>query len=442
MKTPLKIYKKASFTRDSIAILVYKTGMKKVLERHAVVITGLGTINPLAHNTQETWEKIKQGQSGAAPIEQFDTELLDVKFACEVKNFDPLAHFDKKEIRRIDRFLQLGIVAAREAVEDSGIHEDNIDKSQVACYLGSGMGGLNTIQEQYKNALEKPRRVSPFFIPSVISNMYSGRVSLEYTFGGPNLCMVTACSSSAHAIGEAFRILERGDAKMAVAGGAESTICTLAVAGFSNMKALSKNNDEYQTASKPFDSKRNGFVIGEGAAVLVLENKEHALKRGATIYAELVGYGRNSDAYHETNPQPEGLGASTCMNLALQDAELQASDIGHINTHGTSTPAGDKAETKAILKTFTDTTKYSCTSTKSMTGHTLGAAGALESLITVKALQEQVVPPTINVTDQDAECNIPLVTELRKQNFEYALSNSFGFGGTNASLIFKKWSPS
>jgi len=405
-----------------------------------VVITGFGCITPIGHNIEETWSNIISGVCGAKEITQFDTTSLNVNFACEVKEFNPEDHFDRKQIRRMDRFVQLGLIATKEAIEKSKLNIEKINLAKVGTHIGSGMGGLKSIEDTNKVALSKPNRVSPFYIPSSIANMLSGHVSIKYGFQGPNLCNVTACSSSTHAIGESARIIERGDANVMITGGSEATITVTAVSGFANMKALSKNPNP-QAASRPFDLNRDGFVIGEGSAILVLESLEHALARNAPIYGEIIGYARNSDAFHETNPSPNGRGASECMKLCLEDAEIDVSEVDHINTHGTSTPAGDKAEAEAINSLFGElsSNKILSTSTKSMTGHLLGATGAMEAIFSTLAINNNICPPTINLENQDPECKLNLSNKSREKNINIALTNNFGFGGTNASLIIKQF---
>jgi len=406
-----------------------------------IVVTGMGCVTPLGLNVASTWSSMLEGKSGAQAIKQFDSSVLSVNFACEAHGYDPLEYFDRKELRRLDRFNQFGIVASKEAIEQSGL-KDSVDPTRVGVLLSSGMGGLNTIQEQMKIALTKPNRVSPFFVPTSIANMLPGQVSLRYGFRGPNFTITSACASSAHSIGEGKKMIEAGDADAMIVGGAESTVCVLAVSGFSNMKALSKRNDDPTKASRPFDKARDGFVMGEGAGVLVIESEESAKARGATIFAELIGYGRNADAYHETSPREDGSSAAACMELAIKDAGIKASDVDHVNTHGTSTPVGDIAESKAINLCFGEhaKSKLLCTSTKSMTGHLLGAAGAVEAIACIQALRESVIPPTINLEDQDPDCAIQVVANEKKAaDLNIALSNGFGFGGTNASLIFKRF---
>lgn len=388
-----------------------------------------------------TWEALLQGRSGAAPITQFDASRLDVNFACEVKGFDAAAYIDKKELRRMDRFIQLGIAASMQAIADSRIDSATISKERIAVILASGMGGLPFIETQHKIGLERPDRMTPFFIPAVISNLLAGQVSIKYGFQGLSYCTVSACSSSAHALGEAARLIERGDADVVVAGGSEATVCMLGIAGFANMRALSTRNNAPEKASRPFDLGRDGFVMGEGAATLVLESLESAEARGAQVYAEIAGYGANSDAYHMTSPSEGGEGAARCMVLAMDDAEVAPNEIDHINMHGTSTPQGDVAETKAIHRVFGAHAKnINCLSTKSMTGHLLGAAGALEAASTVMVLKTGRIPPTINLDQPDPACDLNYTPHRAvDRKVSYALSNSFGFGGTNASLLLRRF---
>lgn len=409
-----------------------------------IVITGAGTVNPLGNTVSESWNALIEGRSGAATVSSCDLSDLDVQFACEVKNYDPTTYVPAKELRRMDRFIQLGLGAAAQAIDQAQIDSDSVDKSRIGVYLASGMGGLPGIESAHETFLTK-KRLSPFFIPQVIPNMLAGQVSIRFGFQGPNFSIASACSSSAHAIGEAARLIERGDAEICVAGGSEAAVSRLGIQGFAAMKALSTRNEAPEKASRPFDKGRDGFVMGEGAAVLVLESLESAEKRGATVIAELVGYGANSDAFHMTSPTEDGSGAAACIRLALADAEIEGSKIDVINMHGTSTPAGDPAESLGIQNAFGEHAKnIHCTSSKSMTGHLLGGAGALEGLFSCLYLKEQVVSPTINLDDQDDSC--PLNYTPNKsvradgaKSFEYALSNSFGFGGTNASLVFKRF---
>lgn len=405
-----------------------------------IVVTGLGCLSPLGNDVESTWNGLLEGRSGAAPITHFDASALDTKFACEVKNFDPATYIPKKDIRRMDRFIQLGFAASMQAIAQAKLDESGIAKDRIGVLLACGMGGLPFIETQHKIALERPDRVSAFFIPSVIANLLAGQVSIAKGYQGPNHCLVSACSSSAHAIGEAARLIERGDADAVVCGGAEATICLLGMAGFSAMKALSTRNDEPARASRPFDTGRDGFVMGEGAAVFVIESLASAEKRGATILGEIAGYALNADAYHMTSPSEGGEGAARCMRLALADAELDPTAVDHINMHGTSTHAGDIAESTAIRTVFgAHADKINCVSTKSMTGHLLGAAGAVESIITLLALARDICPPTINLENPDPQCTLNYTSQGPvKRSLRTALTNSFGFGGTNATLVLKK----
>lgn len=382
-----------------------------------------------------------KGVSGVGTITQFDAAQYSCRIAGEVKGYQADQHIPIKDIKKMERFIQFALVASDEALKGSGIDKEKEDLDRIGCCIGVGLGGLAEIQAQHKELMEKgPRRVSPFFIPMVIANLAAGQVSIRYGFRGPNTCITTACSSSSHSIGEAMRLIQRGDVDVMVAGGAEAVICELGVAGFCALRALSSRNDEPTRASRPFDKDRDGFVMGEGAAVLILENLEHAQKRGAKILAEIVGYGLNADAYHMTQPSPNGEGGANCMRLALKDAKLSADRIGYVNAHGTSTPIGDIMETTAIKSVFRDhAKKLTVSSTKSMTGHLLGAAGAIEAMYCVQALMNQVVPPTINLENPSPECDLNYVANrAQERKLDYALSNSFGFGGTNGCLILKK----
>lgn len=405
-----------------------------------MVITGLGTVSPVGLDVESTWQSIINGRSGAAAIQGFDASNLDVKFACEVKNFDPTVYIPKKEQRRMDRFIQLGVAASLQAIAHAKLDEKPVPAERIATYLASGMGGLPMIEAQHSIGLERPDRMTPFLIPAIIPNLVAGQVSIMKGYRGPSFCLVSACSSSGHAIGEAARLIERGDADVVVAGGSEGVVCMMGVAGFANMKALSQRNDAPEKASRPFDIGRDGFVIGEGAATVILESLESAEKRGAEILGEVVGYGANSDAYHMTSPSEGGEGGARCMRLALEDAGLDASQVGHVNMHGTSTPQGDVAETLAIHSVFGANAKnINCVSTKSMTGHLLGAAGALEAIITCLALRRGVLPPTINLDNPDPRCDLNYTPHKAvERRVDYALSNSFGFGGTNVSLALKR----
>ncbi|BAT72112.1 3-oxoacyl-[acyl-carrier-protein] synthase II [Thermosulfidibacter takaii ABI70S6] len=406
-----------------------------------VVVTGIGCVTPLGNNVKESWEKLIKGVSGIGPITKFDASNLSSRIAGEVKNFDPTPYFDKKELKRTDPFLQYTIAAAEEAIKDSELNLDKINRDEVGVLIGSGIGGLQTIQENCQIlATRGPRRISPFFIPMAIINMASAMVAMRYGFKGPQNAVVTACATGTNAIGDAFKIVQRGDAPIVIAGGAEAAICPLGVAGFSVMRALSTRNDEPEKASRPFDKERDGFVIGEGAGVLVLEDYEHAKKRGAHIYAEIVGYGMSSDAFHITMPDENGEGAALAMTRALKDAGVNPEELDYINAHGTSTPLNDKTETLAIKKVFGDYAyKLPISSNKSMIGHLLGAAGAVEAIFTIKTIEEGIIPPTINYEYPDPECDLDYVpNEAREKEVKVAMSNSFGFGGVNACLVFRK----
>ncbi|MBE6419611.1 MAG: beta-ketoacyl-[acyl-carrier-protein] synthase II [Akkermansiaceae bacterium] len=410
-----------------------------------IVITGIGAVSPLGNTAAETWAAMKEGRSGIGIIESIDTTPFPVHIAGEVKNFDATPYFkkDPKAVRRCDRFEQLAMGAAVMAMEDAGLDPEKVDKNRVGVMIGSGIGGLGIHSTNCETLVTSgPRRVSPFCIPYMITNMASGMVSMDYGFGGPNMSISTACATSNHCIGEAWRIMKFGDADVMICGGAEATVLPIGITGFANMKALSTRNDDPATASRPYDVDRDGFVMSEGAGVIILETLEHAQARGARILAELVGYGLSADAYHLTSPMPEGEGASRCMQMALEHAGLKPEDVNYINTHGTSTSLGDICETKAIKRTFGDYAKNGLvvSSTKSMTGHLLGAAGAIELLACVMAIQENFVPPTINVFNQDPECDLDVCPNVgRSMQVDVALSNSFGFGGHNASIIVKRF---
>ncbi|HHU83160.1 MAG TPA: beta-ketoacyl-ACP synthase II [Firmicutes bacterium] len=407
-----------------------------------VVITGLGIITALGQDVEEFWPAIVNGRSGVSLITAFDTTNFDVKIGCEVKDFDPSAFIDKKSLRRMDRFVQFAVVAALKALQDSGIEINEENASRVGVVLGSGIGGMHTMEEQFKVNHEKgPRRVSPFFIPMIIANMGAGQVSIYTGARGPSFSTVTACASSAHAIGEAFRAIQYGDADAMIAGGSEATITPISYAGFTSAGTLAKRNDEPEKASRPFDAGRDGFVMGEGAGVIILEELEKARARGARIYAEIIGYGLSCDAYHITAPHPEGLGGYEAMKNTLKDAGLKPEEIEYINAHGTSTIPNDKIETMAIKRLFGEHAyKLAVSSTKSMLGHLLGAAGGVEAIITALALKNGVIPPTINYETPDPDCDLDYVpNKTRTKEFRYALSNSFGFGGHNACLAFARF---
>ena len=409
--------------------------------KRRVVVTGLGAVTPLGIGIEETWKNIKAGKSGIRKITKFDASNLPSQIAGEVKDFKPEEFMSAKLTSRVDTFIQYAIASTRMALEDAGFPLNDLG-DEVGVIIGVGMGGVGLI-EYYTRVLDEKgyKRVTPFFIPMIIPNMAAGQVAILFGAKGPNTAVCTACAAGNHAIGEAFRLIREGRVKAMICGGTESIITPLCVAGFSVMKALSTRNNEPEKASRPFDAKRDGFVIAEGCGILILEELEHAQKRGAKIYAELIGYGLNADAYHMTAPPPDGEGAAKCMEMALQDAGIDPSQIDYINAHGTSTPLNDISETKAIKKVFKEHAyRLMISSTKSMTGHLLGGAGGLEAVITVLSLYEGIVPPTINLEEPDPECDLDYVpNQARKANIKIALSNAFGFGGTNACLVFKKW---
>jgi 3-oxoacyl-[acyl-carrier-protein] synthase II len=415
-----------------------------------VVVTGLGALTPVGNTAEEFWTSLVQGRSGIGPITKFDAETKTAggeyqfvtRIAGEVRNFDPLRYVDKKEARRLDPYLQYAVACSAMAVEDSGLDTGRVESTRFGVLIGSGIGGITTLLDSHKVLLEKgPDRVSPFFVPMLIINMASGLVSMRFGAKGPNSAVVTACATGNHALGDAFRLIQRGTADIMIAGGAEAIIVPLTIAGFCSMKAMSTRNDEPEKASRPFDANRDGFVCGEGGGILVLESLEHALRRDARIYAEIVGYGMTGDAHHMTAPDPEGDGAARAMTEALQDGGIATADIGYINAHGTSTPYNDRFETLAIKRVFGEhARRLAVSSTKSMTGHLLGAAGGIEAIATVLALHHGVLPPTINYETQDPDCDLDYIpNQARKQDVELALSNAFGFGGTNATLVFRKY---
>ncbi len=406
-----------------------------------VVITGMGTINPIGHNVNETWESIKNKECGIQEISLIDSSTYKTKFDAEIKNYDPNEFFDPKTAKRNDRYTQFGIIAAREAVKDSGITKENSDHSRIGTYFSSGIGGLTTIQEQCQIYFEKGNsRISPLFIPMGISNMAAGTIAIEHGFKGESMSIVTACASSAHAIGEAYRAIQLGEEDIILAGGSEASINEVALAGFENMKALT-HATEVDRASIPFDAERSGFVMGEGAGAIILEELEHAKARGAKIYAELIGYGSTTDAYHITSPSPDGEGGANAMKRALRNANIKPEEVDYINAHGTSTHLNDAIETKAIKATFGEhAKKLMVSSTKGNTGHLLGGAGLLEPIISVKAINDSLVPPTINYKVKDEECDLDIVpNEPRKADIKVAMSNSLGFGGHNATIILRKY---
>ena len=407
-----------------------------------VVVTGVGLVCALGIGTEECWRNLVAGCSGIGPITQFDTNGFDCKIAGEVKNFEPLHWIEKKEIKKMARFIQIALAGADFAVKSANWKPEDSNLDEVGVYVSSGIGGFDIIErEHWKLVQGGPGKISPFFIPSAIVNLASGQISIRYGARGPNSATATACSASAHAVGDSFKIIERGAAEMMICGGSEATITPMGVGGFAAMKALSTRNDDPQHASRPWDAGRDGFVVGEGAGILVLESLEHAQRRNAQILAEIVGYGMSGDAYHMTQPEENGDGAYRVMMAALKDAKLTPNDVGYVNAHGTSTPIGDVIETRALKHVFGDRAKQvPISSTKSMTGHLLGGAGGLEAGISVLALSDQTLPPTINLENPDPECDLDYVpNHARKASVEYALSNSFGFGGTNAALIFRRW---
>lgn len=418
------------------------------MELKRVVVTGLGAITPLGNDVETTWQNAIAGKSGAGPITHFDASLFKTRFACEVKDFDPSELFDRKEARKYDRYSQLAVHAAKEAMIDSKLDLEKENRDRIGVIFSAGIGGIRTFEEEvggYYVAKDRGPRFNPFFIPKMIADIAAGHISMIYGLRGPNYATVSACASSTNAIVDAFNLIRLGKANVIVSGGAESTISPSAVGGFNAMMALSTRNDAPETASRPFSASRDGFVIGEGASVLVLEELEHAVARGATIYAEVVGGGMSADAHHITASHPEGLGAKLVMNNALEDAEMQPEEIDYINVHGTSTPVGDISEVKAILDVFGDHSyKLNISSTKSMTGHLLGGAGAVEALFSILAIRDQVVPPTINHEegDEDEEIDYNLnftFNKAQKREIRAALSNTFGFGGHNASVILKQY---
>lgn len=410
--------------------------------KRRVVVTGLGLVTPVGNDVPSTWSALMRGESGAGEITKFDTEKFNVKFACEVKNFDPLDFLDKKEARRMGAFTHFALAASDEAVKNSGLVIDESNAEMVGTYISSGIGDFWAIEREHEKLLNSgPDRVSPFFIVSAIVNLAAGNVSIRHGAKGPNSATATACSAGAHAIGDSFRLIERGDADAMICGGAESAITPMSVAGFASMRALSTHNSEPQKASRPFDAERDGFVIGEGAGILILEELEFAKRRGANILAEVVGYGMSGDAFHVTMPDETGSGAIRVMERAIKDAGITADQIGYVNAHGTSTPYNDKFETLAI-KTIFGENAYNTpvSSTKSMTGHALGAAGGIEAVFSILAMKENTLPPTINYEHPDPECDLDYVpNEPRQKTVDYVLSNSFGFGGTNACLVFKRY---
>ena len=410
--------------------------------KRRVVVTGLGLITPVGNDVDNSWQAILAGQSGAQTIDFFDVEPYATKFSASVKGFDPLDHFVKKDVRKMDTFVHFGIVAGEQAIADAGLDDvDGLDLERVGVAIGSGIGGLPNIEVQHSALLNGgPRRVSPFFVPSTIINMISGNLSIRRGYQGPNYSITTACTTGTHNIGDAARMVEYGDADIMIAGGAEMATCPLGLSGFGSARALSTRNDDPAAASRPWDKDRDGFVLGDGAGVMVLEEYEHAKARGVKIYCELAGYGVSGDAHHMTLPSENGEGAARCMKLALKNSDLSPTDISYINAHGTSTSAGDLAETQAVKTIFgAHANDVLVSSTKSMTGHLLGAAGGIEAVFSVLALRDQIAPPTINLDNPSDGCDLDYVPhKARKAPLKSALSNSFGFGGTNGTLVFKQ----
>ena len=407
-----------------------------------VVITGVGAVSPIGIGKDEFWTNLVNGKSGVGKITRFDPTEYSTQIAGEVKDFDPTQFIDKKEAKRMDRTTQFAVAAAKMAIADAKLDVEKENRERIGVFIGSGIGGMETLHSQYETLFQKgPNRISPFFIPMMIGNMPAGQVSITFNLQGPTSCVVTACATGTNSVGDAFKVIQRGDADVMLAGGTEACISPAPVAGFCAMKALSTNNENPEKASRPFDKGRDGFVMGEGAGVVILESLDHAIARGATIYAEVAGYGSNSDAYHITAPAPEGVMAAKCMGLAVKDAGLDVTEIDYINAHGTSTPLNDKNETLAIKSLFGDHAKnLAISSIKSMTGHLLGAAGGVEAIASLLALQHQFIPPTINVTEKDPEIDLNLViNDSIETKLTYAMSNSLGFGGHNAVILMKRW---
>lgn len=411
------------------------------MSRRRVVVTGMGMVSPLGNNVKDSWDNVIEGKSGVSTIEHFDASQFSTRFAAQVKDFDASQYMSVKEARKMDVFIQYGIAAAVQAIEDAGLTPETVDYQRIGCAIGSGIGGLPMIEKNVEllNA-SGPKRISPFFVPGAIINMISGHVAIRFGFQGPNISIVTACTTGTHNIGMAGRMISYGDADVMVAGGAEMAITPLGIGGFGAARALSTRNDDPKTASRPWDKDRDGFVMGDGSGILVLEEYEHAIARGATIYAELAGFGMSDDAYHMTAPPENGDGALSAMSAALKDAGAKASEIDYINAHGTSTPIGDLAETQAVKTLMgADASDVAMSSTKSMTGHLLGAAGAVESIFSVLAIRDQLVPPTINLEEPSEGCDLNYVAHTaQKRKVELVLNNSFGFGGTNGTLVFRK----
>lgn len=412
------------------------------MNKRRVVVTGVGMITPLGLNVESSWQNLLSGKSGIRRITQFDPSNFPCQIAGEVDGFNPEDYIEPKEVKKMDRFIHFAVAATTMALNDAELKIDNKNAERVGVIVGSGIGGLHTIEHYHSVLLEKgPKKITPFFIPMLVINLASGQISIKFGAKGPNSAVSTACATGSHSIGDAFKIIQRGDADVMIAGGTEAVITPLGVGGFTAMKALSTRNNEPERASRPFDIDRDGFVIGEGAGILILESLDNAIDRGARIYAEVAGYGMTADAYHITSPPPDANGAIRCMELALRDAGLSPSEIDYINAHGTSTKQGDEIETKAIKNVFgKHAYKLAVSSTKSMTGHLLGAAGGIEAVITVLSIYKDIVPPTINLDNPDPECDLDYIPyKSREMKVNNALTNSFGFGGTNACLIFKKF---
>jgi len=407
-----------------------------------VVVTGIGLISAVGHTTEETWASLLAGKSGIGPVTHFDASQHACQIAGEVKNFDPLQFMEKKDVKKMGRFIQLAMAAADDAMKSSGLQVTAENSTRVGVHIGSGIGGLDVMEREHSAMLAGgPRKISPFYIPATIINLAAGQVSIRHNAKGPNEAACTACTSGAHSVGDSFKIITRGDADAMIAGGTEAAITPLCLGGFASMRALSTRNDAPEKASRPWDSARDGFIIGEGAGIVILEELEFAKRRGARILAEIVGYGMSGDAYHITAPVEDGDGAFRVMQNTLRDAKVQPEQVGYVNAHGTSTPLGDRIETTAIKRAFGEHAyKLAVSSTKSMTGHLLGGAGGLEAGITVLALRDQTLPPTMNLDNPDPECDLDYVpNHARKTALEYAMSNSFGFGGTNGALLFRRW---
>jgi 3-oxoacyl-[acyl-carrier-protein] synthase II len=410
--------------------------------RRRVVVTGMGLVIPTGIGVETAWRNVCEGKSGIGLLTRFDTNGFETKIAAEVKGFNPELYIDKKEIKKMDLFIHYAIAATKEALEDARLVITPENSEQIGVIVGTGLGGLPSIEKYHKVLLERgPGRITPFFIPMLIANMASGQIAIQFGPKGPNICVVTACATGAHCIGDAFRAIVYGDAEAMITGGTEANITPLTVGGFNAMKAISTRNDEPEKACRPFEKNRDGFVVAEGAGIIILEELQFALKRNAKIYAELIGYGYTGDAYHITAPSPDGDGAVRCMRMAIKDAGLKPEDVDHINAHGTSTPLNDLTETIAIKKVFGDhAKKVPISATKSMTGHLLGAAGSTEAIFTILAMRDGIMPPTINYEEPDPQCDLDYVPNVsRKKLLNVAMSNAFGFGGTNATLVFKKF---